>query len=421
MIYGPNETPVAAGPDGHVKIERTADELFKADTIASFNGKPLIKGHPRTADGGLEFVSPKSWKDLTVGIIMNPRRGADADDDVLLGDILVTDAETIEAVKSGHPEVSAGYDSNYFQIAPGHGQQRDIIANHVAIVPYARCGPRCAIGDHAGVPQHQEKPMKTSIWQRLKDAFTKNDSQAFEAVLQEAQEAPARTADCGEQQHVDSAAFGSHVQAFNDHAERNDHEHAEFHRRLSAVEGSMKKTADAAAAAAAAAQTRATADSNDEAIRAAIVSEVDEPHRVGAAKAVDSRYLADSFSQTVAGAEILMPGVLLPEFSEEADPKVTFQAIDGLRRKTLDAAYLVPETRALIDRTLGGKPLETAKLSADETRTLFNASVELRRQRTNSAMFADNTQTRDTGAKGPTKVRTPADINRLNAERFGAH
>lgn len=416
QIYGPGETPVKIGPDGHVKINRTADELFSERTIDSFAGKPLIKMHPRAADGALEFVNPQNWKQLTVGIVMNPRRGTGADEDMMLGDILVTDADTIREVEAGHPQLSAGYDSDYFEIAPGVGEQRNILGNHVAIVPSARCGSRCAIGDEAN-HDHQERPMATkpTFLQRLREAFTKNDSKAFDEAMTEAETASTRTADCGDM-HVGKDEFGGHVAAFNDHTERNDSEHADFHRRLAALEG-KSKTGDAAALEA---QTRATADAAAQAtIEAELEAEAPAGAKGKAAKAADSTYLLDAYSQAIAGAEILMPGIRVPTFDQAAKPAETLKTIIGLRRKTLDAAYLVPETRALIDNALGGKPLDVGVLTGDEARTLFNSAVAMRKERNNGMMFqtADD-KTKSKPVSGP--IKSPADLNRYNAQRYAS-
>src|SRR6476659_7186605 len=80
MLYGPNETGVAPGMDGLCHIERSEEEVFRPETIASFNGKPFVDapGHPS------EDVNPDNWKAYTKGVVMDPRRGSGAEDDVLL-------------------------------------------------------------------------------------------------------------------------------------------------------------------------------------------------------------------------------------------------------------------------------------------------------------------------------------------------
>jgi hypothetical protein len=62
MIYGPDETPIEAGPDGIVKIFREAVDVFSSKTIASALGKSIVDDHPE------EDVSPANWKELSLGI-----------------------------------------------------------------------------------------------------------------------------------------------------------------------------------------------------------------------------------------------------------------------------------------------------------------------------------------------------------------
>jgi hypothetical protein len=68
------------------------------------------------------------------------RRGTGADADVLLADMLITDAEGIQLIRSGKRAVSFGYDAHYRQIADGMGAQHNIRCNHVALVDEGRCG-----------------------------------------------------------------------------------------------------------------------------------------------------------------------------------------------------------------------------------------------------------------------------------------
>lgn len=142
QVYGPGEVPVEAGPDGRILIDREPEEVFRPETLASFNLKPLVDDHPPVD------IDPSNWRDLTVGVIHDPRRGEGIQDDLMLGDVLITCPKMIAAVKSGERrEVSAGYDADYEQTDPGRGFQKNIIGNHVAFVERGRCGERCAVGD----------------------------------------------------------------------------------------------------------------------------------------------------------------------------------------------------------------------------------------------------------------------------------
>lgn len=150
MIYGPDETPIEAGPDGITHITRTLDELFKPETLASFNGKPVTNEHPD------EDVTPSNWKRYAVGVLLNVRKGTGDNEGLMVGDMLITDPETIEDIRGDKREVSLGYDADYKKTGPGTGEQSNILGNHVALVERGRCGPRCAIHDHDS--NHRKEP-----------------------------------------------------------------------------------------------------------------------------------------------------------------------------------------------------------------------------------------------------------------------
>lgn len=150
MIYGPDETPIEAGPDGITHITRTLDELFKPETLASFNGKPVTNEHPD------EDVTPSNWKRYAVGVLLNVRKGTGDNEGLMVGDMLITDPESIEDIRGDKREVSLGYDADYKKTGPGTGEQSNILGNHVALVERGRCGPRCAIHDHDS--NHRKEP-----------------------------------------------------------------------------------------------------------------------------------------------------------------------------------------------------------------------------------------------------------------------
>lgn len=151
--YGPGETPLEVGEDGRVWISREADEVFRPQTVASFNGKSVTIKHPE------EFVGPKNWQQLTHGSAQNVRKGDEVDEDgeeMLLADLLITDEFAIGLVKNGLREVSCGYDAEYEQTADGEGRQFNIIGNHIALVEQGRAGTTYAIKDHKGKVTHMD-------------------------------------------------------------------------------------------------------------------------------------------------------------------------------------------------------------------------------------------------------------------------
>jgi hypothetical protein len=146
QMYAAEEVPLEAAYDGTVRVYRMAEEVFAPETVASYEGKPVTLDHPE------DNVSPENWRELARGVAQNVRRGEGETADLLLADLLITDAEAIEAVRGGLREISCGYDAGYEDLGPGVGRQTDIIGNHVALVRAGRCGPRCANGRGHGDP-----------------------------------------------------------------------------------------------------------------------------------------------------------------------------------------------------------------------------------------------------------------------------
>lgn len=147
LQYTPAEMPhIPPGPGQFVTVERPEGVVFSAETMASFNGKPVVIGHPST-DSGL--LTPSTARMAAIGNMQNIRRGAGSDADKLLADLLITDAIAISLIESGQlREVSCGYRGIVEPTGPGRGVQTAIIGNHLALVDRGRAGAECAIKDH---------------------------------------------------------------------------------------------------------------------------------------------------------------------------------------------------------------------------------------------------------------------------------
>lgn len=418
MIYGPNEVPVTPGADGLVRVERTADEVFKDITIASFNGKPITLDHPAGP------VTPDNWRDHAVGTVINPRKGINGHSDCIVADLLITRQDAIDAVENqGLKEVSCGYDSEYLEIAPGHGRQQNIIGNHLALVPQGRCGPRCAIGDHATQTPVENITMKLSdIIARVKAAIATKDDAKINAALTEA-EKNAATADDGGDEHthihvhgsteaptVDdepSPAVGSEGEAapawFLEHVASNN-------ARFDALEAMMNGGG-----------AGGEEEVMDDATAEQLVEETsdEEMTEEKAKETKDSAILSGSFQQVVAAAEILSPGIRIPTFDSAAKPKATLDSICQLRRSALQAAYATQDGFAFIDQARAGKKLDLPKMSCDAVRTLFQSAVAWRKAANNAAHFTprQTATTKDGGAEQHAgRPVTVADINKRNAD-----
>jgi hypothetical protein len=125
--------------DGTVRREfRPPEEVFKADSLNSFIGKPITDGHPA------EMVNAENAKSLLVGAIHT--EGKQDGDNVVAG-ITIHDADVIDKIIKGRKrELSLGYKVDIEEISGvWNGQeydaiQRNIRINHLAIVPRGRAG-----------------------------------------------------------------------------------------------------------------------------------------------------------------------------------------------------------------------------------------------------------------------------------------
>lgn len=169
MIYGVGETPLKPGPDGKVHVTRSAEELFRKETITSFEGKPVTLLHPD------DFVNPQNWRALSMGLVQNVRRGEAAQENDLVADLLITDAKAIALVKAGLREVSCGYEAEYVETGVGRGVQTNIIGNHLALVQEGRAGSAYAINDHKGKGS-------MTIKEKIKAIFAKAQDEAMDAA-----------------------------------------------------------------------------------------------------------------------------------------------------------------------------------------------------------------------------------------------
>lgn len=125
---------------GKLNEFRPPDEVFSKGTMDSFRNAPITNDHPQ------EFVTAHNAKELMVGLTIGDV--VKSDNKFIGTDGLVTDAKTIQDVKDGKVEISAGYSVD-LDFTPGEFEgkkfdavQRNIRINHIAIVDRGRAGPR---------------------------------------------------------------------------------------------------------------------------------------------------------------------------------------------------------------------------------------------------------------------------------------
>lgn len=319
MDYLPNEVPEVKPDRGIVRLTRDAETLFDPITLASFAGKPVTNDHPPS------FVGPGTFKQYSVGSVLEPRRGEGVNDGYLVADLLIMDQKAIKDVRAGKRQVSCGYDCDRVEIRPGLGRQTKIVGNHVALVVRGRAGPSCAITDEDTMPQ------KTLI-QRIRAAFTTQDRDALEEGLDELRDEDAPEEDKKDQKTEDAlpAALLSAISK--------------------AVTDGMKPLADSLA------EIKKTLDEDSDEED----TETEDEDEEDKGETMDAATLADAYREALARAEIVAPGIKAPTF----DAAAGVSAVTALQRSALAAAFANPKHTSFVTAILGPKP-NFEKLTAD--------------------------------------------------------
>lgn len=383
MLYAAGEVPIEAGPDGLIRISRTPEEVFRDETMASCMGKDITLDHPE------DFVQPSNYAGLTQGVMLNPRRST-LEPDLLVADLLIKHPDTITAVQDEEiEEVSLGYEADYEQVSPGRGVQRNIVVNHVAIVPRGRCGPRCAIGDKEPEMKTKDSKTKARTWlDRVRTAFKAQDAEALEEALAES-----KTGDADEEDQEDDkesktadaiAALTKTVKALDRKVSR-----------LAARDAERERETE---------DDDEEDDETDETTDTVIEA---EPSRRVSEEGVDL-YTGDSARLIAARAEILAPGVKLPTL-DGLKTKDRAAALCKCQRRALDQAYETDAGRAAIAPFLGRRAPDFDTMPAPVVDAIFTGAAELMRAKNNAGSSSGKVSTRDFG-----KVKTIADINEQN-------
>ncbi len=134
-----------ADPKAIVTVYRDEADVFDEAAMESFRSAPVTMGHPKDEDGTPKKLTSDNSKDLQVGMLEGmPTR----DEDTLGGTLVLTAQEAIDALEDGTQELSAGYTCDIEDV-DGKFYQRNIRANHIAIVAKGRAGSSCRISDEA--------------------------------------------------------------------------------------------------------------------------------------------------------------------------------------------------------------------------------------------------------------------------------
>lgn len=120
-------------PDKIVNVDRVDAEVFSDKAMASFENKPICIEHPD------HDVNAENHNELAVGFVRDVHKGEDNGKPVMMGTLVITDKDAVEAVESGeYKELSCGYDCDIDD--DDNPQQRNIRGNHVALCKHGRAG-----------------------------------------------------------------------------------------------------------------------------------------------------------------------------------------------------------------------------------------------------------------------------------------
>jgi hypothetical protein len=164
QVYRARELGLDGG-DRPVRLYRPAEEVFRKETLDSFESQTTTDDHPE------DDVNSENWSTLAKGDI----RDVCPDGEETAARVIVRDETTKQKVKAGKAELSCGYSFD-LDMTPGKtargedydGIQRNIIGNHVAIVDRGRAGSGVRIADRD--PSERNRTMTK---QRLTIASTK--------------------------------------------------------------------------------------------------------------------------------------------------------------------------------------------------------------------------------------------------------
>lgn len=144
--------------DDIVNVYRPPEEVFDEKSIKTFINLPITNDH-------VEGLDVSNIKDYQVGSVSHPKRV----DDRLTGIATLTDKEQIQRFVDGKKEVSVGY---FCDMKKKEGSyegekykyiQKNIRANHLAIVNQGRCGSTCKLGDEEKTNKKEKNNMKVVL------------------------------------------------------------------------------------------------------------------------------------------------------------------------------------------------------------------------------------------------------------------
>ncbi len=150
LVPTEDQLPNHLKPSDIITVYRPPSEVFKQESVDSFKNIAVTNNHPP------EFLNSKNYKKYSVGIVLSDVM---TDEKHVQGTLKVTDYDTINDIKDGKVDISAGYHSNiYFEDGETpdgeayQAVQKDISGNHVAVVMRGRAGSEVKLADGLDAP-----------------------------------------------------------------------------------------------------------------------------------------------------------------------------------------------------------------------------------------------------------------------------
>ena len=419
MDYAPYEVPdIPAAPGQRVvTVERTEDEVFHPDAIASFRGMPLTDDHPD------DFVTAENYHRHAIGEIHDPRRGEGEHADCLVADLLVKDSTAIELIKSRRKrELSCGYDAAYTDVRPGYGRQINIRGNHVSLVDAGRAGPRIAIRDRLMPMLHTTRKRFTT--DALLSVFGSKDATERLEQKRLLDEAMSGEPDDKGGEGV-TVNVHAHPPAKDDEPEPGKGETPEPEKGKDMDEDKVNEIVATAV------------DAKLQPVMAAIQA-LSDKFDTTSTKAEEAGNKADAVAEqledmtdpddmgmqdAVARAEILAPGLTLPARDAKPGSKAHRDAMGNYQRSALKQALTTDAGRAVVGAVLGHViPHRITSMPANEVAVAFRAASQIMLDH-NSMATASTLVSATAGtyrdAEGKTKQLDNRTWNEINAKHFG--
>ena len=130
-----------------VRLYRSEDAVFDQKAMASFAHRPVTNDHPSVS------VNPENWREHVIGFTGDT---VTKDGGFVRIPMMLADANSIQDVRDGKVELSAGYTVDIDWTAgttpdgePFDGSMINLRGNHIALVAKGRAGHECRIGDAA--------------------------------------------------------------------------------------------------------------------------------------------------------------------------------------------------------------------------------------------------------------------------------